>query len=299
MATIYPSAEYLVKIVNAADHLATTFRNKWTLLGSTSKQNPGRLFSMDPPDLRDPDVFKQEGRRILDVLGAPAILRKLLAKVTPADPFGDLENADELRNAYPGDPPTETTVSGWPYDVSEALARLHSSVDDLKMVDCEMPVVSEQDVQRLEASAKMLHDAVQSDAEKTPAEQPIGADGGGEREEPEDTKGGKEEEPKQPKPIKSPCENALIAWRLKTILGLKTQTEISETMKKSGIRATQGQVSKWLREVDACQAAGYIPPDPPHLDRKPEPIDPGVIDMGAREDGRTPRQRHRRDPDAD
>ncbi len=106
-------------------------------------------------------------------------------------------------------------------------------------------------------------------------------------------------EPDKPKPIKPPSKKALQAWRLKTMLGLETQQAIADEMTRQGTRATQGDVSRWLKEVEACQAAGYILPDPPHLDSKPEPIDPDVIEMGARQDGRTPRQRHRRDPDAD
>lgn len=106
-------------------------------------------------------------------------------------------------------------------------------------------------------------------------------------------------EPDESQPIKPPSEKALQAWRLKTMVGLKTQQDIADAMIQQGVPATQGDVSRWLKEVKACQDTGYILPDPPHLDSKPQSIDPAVIEMGARQDGRTPRQRARRDPDAD
>jgi hypothetical protein len=66
-----------------------------------------------------------------------------------------------------------------------------------------------------------------------------------------------------------------------------------------GTPATQGQVSKWLRQVDEYQSAGGVVPKVEELNTKPQSVDPAILDMGARQDARTPRQRLRRDPDAD
>ena len=43
----------------------------------------------------------------------------------------------------------------------------------------------------------------------------------------------------------------------------------------------------------------YNAPERLTLSSEPQSVDPDILDMGARQDGLTPRQRPRRDPDAD
>ena len=113
------------------------------------------------------------------------------------------------------------------------------------------------------------------------------------------------EAPSHPPPT-YPSKKAWQAWFIHTRLGETNQTEIAEIMIQNGTPATQGQVSKWLKEVREYIAAGGKEPDPEKLDEMPESdartilsVDPALLDMGARQDGRTPRQRLPRDPDAD
>ena len=103
---------------------------------------------------------------------------------------------------------------------------------------------------------------------------------------------------KPPKPPRLPSKKAFQAWSVRALLGITDQTEIAEEMTRRETKATQGQVSKWLRAVEKYQAAGGILPDVTTIG-KPQSVDPDVLDMGARQDHRTPRQRERRDPDAD
>jgi len=95
---------------------------------------------------------------------------------------------------------------------------------------------------------------------------------------------------------------AFRAWYTRDLLaitqGEPKQEQIAETMRTQGLRAQQGQVSKWLKAVKKYLAAGGILPAVDELDSI-DTVDPDVIDMGPRQDGRTPRQRLRRDPDAD
>ncbi len=99
---------------------------------------------------------------------------------------------------------------------------------------------------------------------------------------------------------KRPPDDAFIAWRLRDLKGLKGPTAIAKEMSKQlGREVNQGSVSRWLQKVDAYRKAGGIFPDLSSQIKKPHPIDPADIDMGERQDGRTPRQRQRRDPDAD
>ncbi len=96
-----------------------------------------------------------------------------------------------------------------------------------------------------------------------------------------------------------PVENAFKAYWVRELLNISNQTEIAQKMTEGGVPASQGQVSKWLRQVEEYQKAGGIVPDVEKLNAKPQAMDPGFLDMGPRLDGRTPRQRSRRDPDAD
>ncbi len=96
-----------------------------------------------------------------------------------------------------------------------------------------------------------------------------------------------------------PPDKAFQAWQLRELVGISKQGEIADIMTKQGIPATQGQVSKWLKAVDEWRAAGGVMPEVGTLDGQPQSVDPDILDMGARQDGLTPRQRPRRDSDAD
>lgn len=98
---------------------------------------------------------------------------------------------------------------------------------------------------------------------------------------------------------KRPPDKAFRAWWIRQSGIATTQREIAEKMIAMGTKADQGQVSRWLKAVGNYVAAGGILPTVAELGAKPQSIDPNVVDMGARQDGRTPRQRLRRDPDAD
>ncbi len=98
---------------------------------------------------------------------------------------------------------------------------------------------------------------------------------------------------------KRPPENALTAWRLRDLQGINDQTNLAKEMIKLGVPATQGQVSRWLKQVEEYLKAGNILPDLKPMRHKPDSVDPAVIEMGQRQDNRTPRQRSRRDPDSD
>ena len=97
--------------------------------------------------------------------------------------------------------------------------------------------------------------------------------------------------------VKRPSENAFKAWRLRDLLGINKQTELAKKMTEKGVPANQGQVSRWLKQVEEYMAAGGVLPELPKMD-KPTAIDPSKIDMGERQDGRTPHQRKRRDADS-
>jgi hypothetical protein len=103
----------------------------------------------------------------------------------------------------------------------------------------------------------------------------------------------------QAQSVKRPPENAFKVWRLRDLEGIKTQTELAKMMTQNGIPATQGQVSRWLKDVESYLAAGNILPTLPSLISQPRSIDPATLDMGKRQDSRTPRQRERRNSDSD
>ena len=97
-----------------------------------------------------------------------------------------------------------------------------------------------------------------------------------------------------------PTDSAFIAWRLRDFQGLNSQAAIAKVMTEQlGRKVHQGEVSRWLLRVDEYRKAGGIFPDLPSLTEKPRPVDPTIVEMGKRQDGLTPRQRPRRDPDAD
>lgn len=106
-------------------------------------------------------------------------------------------------------------------------------------------------------------------------------------------------EKKPANPIKRPPERAFQAWRLRDLQGINSQTEIANKMTEMGVKASQGQVSRWLDQVEEYLKAGGIFPTLDPLTHKPDSVDPSVIEMGQRQDGRTPRQRNRRSDDSD
>jgi hypothetical protein len=104
-----------------------------------------------------------------------------------------------------------------------------------------------------------------------------------------------------PTPVPNrPSDLAFQAWRLRDLKGLKGPTAIAEAMTKQlGHKVHQGTVSRYLQQVEAYRKAGGIFPDLSEPAEKPRPIDPALIDMGARVDRHTTQQRQRRDPDSE
>ena len=105
--------------------------------------------------------------------------------------------------------------------------------------------------------------------------------------------------PESERPVIRPSDKALQAWRLRDLCGINKQTELANELTKNGSPATQGQVSRWLKEVEAYLKAGNVLPSIEPLAAAPRAIDPRIIEMGERQDGRTPRQREHRDPASD
>jgi hypothetical protein len=101
--------------------------------------------------------------------------------------------------------------------------------------------------------------------------------------------------------VSAPTDAAIMAYRLKWILGMGKQMEIAEKLTRElGRPVSQGQVSRWLKQTEAfVEAGGVLPQIQPLSRNKPTPIDPERIDLGRRQDGRAKRQRPRRDPDGD
>jgi hypothetical protein len=115
---------------------------------------------------------------------------------------------------------------------------------------------------------------------------------------------GEREEAGRPKPPsgspRRPPSIAFKAMYVRDVLGVATQQQIADEMTRQGSPATQGQVSKWLAAVEEYLKAGGIAPTLDELNKPDiDTVDPNVLDMGARLDGRTLRQRPRRDDDAD
>jgi hypothetical protein len=96
-----------------------------------------------------------------------------------------------------------------------------------------------------------------------------------------------------------PSKKAFQAYHVARVLAISNQTDIAAEMVRQGVKATQGQVSKWLKSVEVWKAAGGMIPTVDELNAKPQAVDPAILDMGPRQDRRTPRQRLRRDPEAD
>ncbi|MBH07001.1 MAG: hypothetical protein CMJ20_11845 [Phycisphaeraceae bacterium] len=98
-------------------------------------------------------------------------------------------------------------------------------------------------------------------------------------------------------PIERPSDRALKAWRLRDLAGISNQSSIAKRLTEEGEPATQGQVSRWLRDVEKYLKDGNVLPELPKLEGRPAYIDPNVITMGKRRDGLTKRQRPKRTAD--
>jgi hypothetical protein len=96
-----------------------------------------------------------------------------------------------------------------------------------------------------------------------------------------------------------PPGKAFQAWQIREGLSISNQAEIARIMVKQGVKASQGQVSKWLAAVESWRTAGGVMPKVGTFGGEPQSVDPAILDMGGRQDGLTKRQRPRRDPDAD
>jgi hypothetical protein len=61
----------------------------------------------------------------------------------------------------------------------------------------------------------------------------------------------------QSKPLlKRPPDKAFQAWQIRELLNISDQSEIAKKMDENGVKATQGQVSRWLKAVDEWRKAG-------------------------------------------
>jgi hypothetical protein len=98
---------------------------------------------------------------------------------------------------------------------------------------------------------------------------------------------------------KPPPDAAIKAYRLKWILGVPTQTEIAANLSRElGRPVSQGRVSRWLKQAEEFVQAGGVLPGLPNVPaERPRSIDPERLDLGRRQDGRTERQRGRRNED--
>lgn len=77
----------------------------------------------------------------------------------------------------------------------------------------------------------------------------------------------------EPLTVREPNKKAFQAWFIRATLGISNQTEIAEVMTRQGVPATQGQVSKWLNQVEEYRNAGGILSAPASI-AKPQPIAP-------------------------
>jgi hypothetical protein len=100
---------------------------------------------------------------------------------------------------------------------------------------------------------------------------------------------------------KQPPDYMIQAYRMRWITGWK-QAQIAEAMTTElGRTIKQPKVSEWLKRVRDWLEAGNVLPDiADHGDSQPiseSATDPELLDMGQRQDGRTPRQRERWEDD--
>lgn len=95
--------------------------------------------------------------------------------------------------------------------------------------------------------------------------------------------------------LKEPTTEAFAAYRVHKLLGKKQSETATILTKEFHHPINQGQVSRWCTAVARWTESGGLMP--PELTMNPtvRSVDPDVLDMGKRVDGRTPRQRERRD----
>jgi hypothetical protein len=94
--------------------------------------------------------------------------------------------------------------------------------------------------------------------------------------------------------LKEPPPDAFKAYRAHKATGM-IQTELAQLLARELKRpVTQGQVSRWLSGVREWLEGGNVLPPLEEI-KSISAIDPNKIDMGARQDGRTKRQREKAD----
>lgn len=97
--------------------------------------------------------------------------------------------------------------------------------------------------------------------------------------------------------LKQPSDDALAAYRIWTLLGLKQQEIADQLTGKFKRPFHQGSVSRMLKQVKQfLEAGGVVPPPRPEV-TSVESVDPTIIDKGARQDHQTRRQRRRQTSD--
>jgi len=91
--------------------------------------------------------------------------------------------------------------------------------------------------------------------------------------------------------LREPPQKAFAAYRAHRVLGQK-QADVATELK-----VNQGQISRWVKQVATWIAGGNVLPnlDVLGLTTKPISVDPVVIDMGKRQDGRAKNQRAKND----
>lgn len=106
--------------------------------------------------------------------------------------------------------------------------------------------------------------------------------------------------------VRRPQRREIEVYRLRFALQIQmgktyTQKQLAERYaeQKKCPPPSQGTISRWVRHVQAWLDNGNILPDFPKSTSKPQSVDPNVLEMGAREDHRTLRQRGKKVDDED
>jgi hypothetical protein len=112
--------------------------------------------------------------------------------------------------------------------------------------------------------------------------------------------GDRQEELAAPRSLKEPTAEAFKAYRALVVTG-KTQKQLAQLLTEELKRPIhQGTVSRWVNQVSDWLEAGNVLPDLSEpLRKRPTVMDPERIDLGERQDGRSKRQRGRRNSDND
>jgi hypothetical protein len=99
------------------------------------------------------------------------------------------------------------------------------------------------------------------------------------------------------KQLKSPSKDAFDAYRLSMRTGKKQQELARILTLELNKPVSQGQVSKWLKQVTTWVEAGDMSSDIGKSVPQIDTVDPDVIDRGPRQDAHTPRQREKFEAD--